>query len=92
MCRIAKQLLAEKLIDDFYESHIRHGGEDPLNKSRLDEQLKELLPPDQHELLYRWEAQCAENGGRELRKFAQFFVDILMSKSCQEEDEGGMLE
>ncbi|TDY40454.1 hypothetical protein C7445_1214 [Alicyclobacillus sacchari] len=90
MCRIGKQLLAENLIDDFYEDHIRNDGGEPLNKSTLDERLKELLPPDQHDLLYRWEAECAENCGRELREFAGFCAGILMSNPCHEENKGGL--
>ncbi|WP_067625882.1 hypothetical protein [Alicyclobacillus acidiphilus] len=90
MCRIVKQLLTEKLIDIFYENQIRNRGKLPLNKGTLDERLKELLPPDQHDLLYRWEAECAENCGRELREFAGFCAGILMSNPCHEENEGGL--
>ncbi len=42
MCQIAKQLLAEKLIDDFYEGYAHDGK--PLNLENLTERMKALLP------------------------------------------------
>ena len=79
MCQIAKQLLAEKLIDDFYEEYAQAGK--PLNTENLVEQMKALLPTEQHELFYRWEAVCAERYGEELRQFVDFVAGILMTRN-----------
>lgn len=70
MCHVAKQLLAEKLNDDFFEEYVRNGEQTSPTQENLADRLKTFLPTDQHELLYRWEAECAENCGRELRQFA----------------------
>ena len=78
MCDMAKKLLAEKLVDDFYENGGRDREQEPISKSDLTEQLKVLLPVDKHALLYRWEAECAENCGQELRQFADFVASILI--------------
>jgi len=78
LCQIAKKLLAEKLIDDFYESYARGSEQNSITEENLVQQLKELLPTDQHELLYRWEAECVETCGHELKQFADFVADILM--------------
>ena len=86
MC-IAKQLLAEKLIDDFYED-ARSAKQEPQNGESLTERLKALLPTEYHEIFYRWEAECAENCGRELRKFADFVAGILMMNHRHEEGGG----
>ena len=85
MNQIAKQLLAEKLIDDFYEEYEQVGR--GLNTENLAERLKALLPADQHELLYRWEAVYAERCGEELRQFADFVAGILMAAHGHEEDD-----
>lgn len=79
MCPIAKQLLAEKLIDDFYEDYARRGEQNSRSQEDLLKQLKEFLPADQHELLHRWEAECAQTRGNELRQFADFVADILLA-------------
>ena len=86
MCQIAKQLLAEKLIDDFYEEYAR--AEEPQNMENLADRLKSLLPTEQHELFYRWEAVLAEHCGDELRQFATFVAGILMTAHPHEEDDG----
>lgn len=80
MCEIVKQPLTEKLIDDFYEEHVQARG--TLNTENLIDQLKALLPTDQHELLYRWEAVYVERCGEELRQFADFVAGVLMAGQC----------
>ena len=87
MCQIAKQLLAEKLIDDFYEEYAQAGK--PQNTENLLERLKALLPAEQHELFYHWEAVCAEHCGEELRQFADFVVGVLMKSHSHNKDCGG---
>ena len=89
MCHIAKKLLAEKLIDDFYEEYARGGEQDSLTPENLAERLKAFLPTDQHELLYRWEAECVETCGSELRQFADFVAGILMVTHPHAEDDAG---
>lgn len=78
LCQIAKKLLAEKLIDDFYEDYVRGGEQNSITQENLVQQLKVLLPIDQHELLYRWETECVEICGHELRQFADFVAGILV--------------
>ncbi|KYP81981.1 hypothetical protein AYJ22_15710 [Ferroacidibacillus organovorans] len=76
MNELAKKLLAEKLVDDFYEEDVRENtgpGEDELS-----EQLKMLIPADKRELLLLWEAQCAEGCGQELRRFADFVARMIL--------------
>ncbi|MCY0875919.1 MAG: hypothetical protein OWT28_06595 [Firmicutes bacterium] len=93
MRSIATQLLSEKLVDDFYEQSGEtrgHEGRDlSLSAQELTEQLKSLLPVDQHELLFRWEAHCNEIGSLELRRFADFMAEMLMSLPSQVSIEGG---
>ena len=67
MSELARRLLAEKLIDDFYEDDVR--GAEPLEKDRLTEQLKTLIPSDKRELLFLWEAQCADYVVRAMPEF-----------------------
>ena len=76
MSELARRLLAEKLIDDFYEDDVR--GAEPLEKDGLTEQLKTLIPSDKRELLFLWEAQCAEECGRELRRFADYVARAML--------------
>jgi len=76
MNELARKLLAEKLVDDFYEEDVRENtgpGEDELS-----EQLKMLIPAEKRELLLLWEAQCAENCGQELQRFANFVVRMIL--------------
>ena len=89
MCHIAKKLLAEKLIDDFYEGYARGGEQNSLTQENWADRLKAFLPTDQHELLYRWEAECVETCGHELRQFADFVAGILMAAHLHEEDDAG---
>lgn len=88
MCGLANRLLAEKLIDDFYEEEGTKGNESVESTTdALTEELKSLLPTDSHALLFRWEAQCAETCGKELRRFAQFMADTLLAGvQCTETD------
>lgn len=79
MSELARRLLAEKLIDDFYEDDVRGAG--PLEKDGLTEQLKTLIPSDKRELLFLWEAQCAEECGRELRRFADYVARAMLEFS-----------
>jgi hypothetical protein len=76
MCQIAKQLLVEKLIDDFYDEHGFIG--QSANTENFMEWVKTVLPAEQLDLLYRWEAAYAERCGEELRQFADFVAGILM--------------
>ncbi|MHB1682962.1 MAG: hypothetical protein ACYCYO_09105 [Bacilli bacterium] len=86
MSELARRLLAEKLIDDFYEDDVR--GAEPLEKDGLTEQLKTLVPSDKQELLFLWEAQCAEECGRELRRFAVYVAKMILEyPSCADEME-----
>lgn len=89
MCHIAKKLLAEKLIDDFYEGYVRDGEQVLPTQENLVNKPKALLPTDQHELLYRWEAECVEICGHELRQFADFIAGILMATHPHAEDDAG---
>lgn len=86
MYQIVKQLLSEKLIDDFYDEY-EFGGKSANTESFM-EQLKAMLPTEQHELLYRWESVYAEHCGEELRQFADFVAGILMTAHRHEEDGG----
>lgn len=79
MCPLAKRLLAEKLIDDFYDDYARAREQGLPDLSSLTERLKAVLPSDQHVLLFRWEAECSENGSRELRQFAHYMASLLMT-------------
>lgn len=87
MGAIARRLLAEKLIDDFYEQSIDTRQEEQtdlsLSTQHLTEQLKSLLPDHQQELLFRWEAQCNEICSLELRRFAAFVAEILVTLEDQ---------
>ena len=75
-CQIARRLLAGKLIGDFYDEYAQTGT--PFNSENSLEWLKTVLPAEQHELFYRWEAVYAERCGKELRQFADFVTGILM--------------
>ncbi|KYP79538.1 hypothetical protein [Ferroacidibacillus organovorans] len=86
MCPIAKQLLAEKLIDDFYEAYARGGQQKSRPQEDLVEQLKARLPTDQHAWLYRWEAECVETCTHELQQFANFIADLLMATPVHASD------
>jgi hypothetical protein len=82
MHSIVRQLLSEKIIDDFYERSFEEGQSDSRQCSystqHLTERLKALLPEDQHELLFLWEAQCNETCSLELRRFADYVAELLM--------------
>ena len=78
MCELARKLLAEKLVDDFYENRVVEGHVEHANVIDLADQLKALLSVDHHALLYRWEAEYAEISGFELRRFADFVASMLM--------------
>ncbi|EJY56453.1 lipolytic protein G-D-S-L family [Alicyclobacillus hesperidum URH17-3-68] len=78
MCGLANRLLAEKLIDDFYESRVEETKDGEGQSDTLTEELKSLLPTDAHALLFRWEAQCAETCEKELRRFALFVADAML--------------
>lgn len=80
MCRLARQLLAEKLIDDFYEEHSQSNARQCEEPDVLGEALKAALSKDKQVLLLEWEAQCAENCGAELREFADFVAHLLLDE------------
>ena len=77
MYDIAKQLLAEKLLDNYYETNVV-SKRSHISGNLLD-QLKELLPSNKHELLEQWESLSAERCGEELLQFAFFVAEIFMS-------------
>lgn len=87
MCKFAEKLLAEKLIDDYYEESVRDNVQVTQNSGSLTERLKAQLSDEQRELLLRWEAECSENCGRELRQFADYISKILITNSRHEERE-----
>ena len=73
---LARKLLAEKLVDNFYEEDAQTSAEE--DEDELAEQIKELIPAEKRELLFLWEAQCAENCGLELRRFAEFLAGMIL--------------
>ena len=86
MCQIAKELLAEKLIDDFYSEYAQC--RESQNTENLLERLKALLPTEHHEIFYRLESKYADNCGQELRRFSEFVAGILMTNHRHEEGDG----
>jgi hypothetical protein len=82
--QIVKHLLSEKLIDDFYDES-RDREQVPQNMWSLTERLKEHLPMDQHELLYRWEAECTEHCSQGLRQFADFVAALMAHHKTYDE-------
>lgn len=91
MNELAKRLLAEKLVDDFYDEDVR---EDAVSVGdELSEQLKTMIPVDKRELLLLWEAQCAEGCGQELRRFADFVARIILMQEHTKDvaDRNGIL-
>ena len=89
MCEMARKLLAEKLVDDFYKDD--RWEQEPVSQTDLTEQLKAILPVDQYELLFRWKAECAENCGQELRQFADFVARMLMECKPDGEADGELI-
>ena len=75
MCELTS--LAEKLVDDFYATDDRPVACFGEAEDGLKEQLKALVPEDQWNLLFLWEAQTVEAGGQELRRFAGFMARLL---------------
>lgn len=75
MCQMAKRLLAEKLIDNFYDEC------EPMipQKENIMERLKTLLSTEHHDLLDRWEEIYAERWSEELKRFADYVAEILMT-------------
>jgi hypothetical protein len=74
---LVKKLLAEKLVDDFYEEDVQTSAE--AGKDELTDQLKGLIPADKRELPLLWEAQYAEICGQELRRFADFVARTILT-------------
>lgn len=86
MNELARRLLAEKLMDDFYEDDFRENTES--GGDELAEQLKKLIPEDKRELPLLWETQCAEGCGKELRRFADFVARVILeSSNCADDRE-----
>ena len=77
MCELALTLLAEKLVDDFYATDDQPMACSEEAEDRLKERLKALVPEEQWDLLFLWEAQTVEAGGQELRQFAGFAARLL---------------
>ena len=86
MCELARTLLAEKLIDDFYEDDLRPRNALDEVKKEWTEELKQLLPTEKWNLLFLWESQTVEEGGKELRRFANFVAMLLMQGVHVEQD------
>ncbi len=82
---LAQQLLAEKMVDDFYENYARARKSGLPDRSSLTERLKAVVPSDQHDLLFRWEAECNERCGQELREFAHYVAGLLIAEQPLEE-------
>lgn len=78
MYELARRLLAEKLIDDFYEDDLRPRGAMDESKNARTEELKQLLPVGKWDLLFLWESQTVEECANELRRFADFVSRLLM--------------
>ncbi len=87
MSELAKQLLSEKLLDDFYEDDHKHtAAKDETILDPLTEQLKSAIPVEAHSLLLRWEANCSEMYGEELRRFSRFVANVILEESEQLDD------
>ncbi|QSO53179.1 hypothetical protein JZ785_04660 [Alicyclobacillus curvatus] len=86
MCELARKLLVEKLVDDFYENDRETADKEQKYHVELAEQLKAFVPVEQHGLLYRWEAECAETCGQELRRFGDFVASFLVACDFNHED------
>ena len=86
MCVLARTLLAEKLIDDFYEDDLRPRNTLDEVKKECTEELKQLLPAEKWNLLFLWESQTVEECGKELRRFADFVAMLLMQGVHVEQD------
>lgn len=80
---LAKRLLAEKRINDFYEDALRENA--GFEGDELAERLKEYTPVDERQLLLLWEAQYAEDYGREPRRFVDFVAQIILDFSVEDE-------
>lgn len=78
MCKLARTLLAEKLIDDFYEDDLRPRRSLDEVKKEWTQELKHLLPEERWNLLFLWEAQTVEECGKEFRRFAYFVASLIM--------------
>ena len=61
MCQIARRLLAEKRIDDFYDECVSVRTQ--RNAVSFMERMKALLPAEPHEVLDRFEEDYAERWG-----------------------------
>ncbi|KUO96149.1 hypothetical protein [Ferroacidibacillus organovorans] len=86
MCELARTLLAEKLIDDFYEDDLRPRNTLDAVKKEWTEELKQLLPEEKWMLLYLFESQTMEECGKELRRFADFVAKLLMDGTHVKQD------
>ncbi len=75
---VALTLLAEKLVGDFYDADRAPLILSEDVKDDIKEQLKALVPKDKWNLLFLWEAQTAEAGGEELRRFAVFVARMML--------------
>jgi len=83
---LARKLLSEKLVDDFYEEDVQTSAEE--GEDELAEQIKELIPAEKRELLFLWEAQRAENCGQELRQFADYVARMILEiVNCEDDHE-----
>ncbi|MFC4769910.1 hypothetical protein [Effusibacillus consociatus] len=71
MRNVAIQLLADKLVDDFYRQQpefktVRSECTDILSR------LREIVPPEKFEIVHLLEKEYTEESEREIREFAVF--------------------
>lgn len=74
---IVLQLLAEKLIDEFYAQDRPPDDGVGSNHASI-EQLKACVPKDKWEQLFLVESRTAELGAEELKRFSEFVAQIMI--------------
>lgn len=86
MSNVVRDLLSEKLIDDFYAQDLQRASQNGL-KNEWMEQLKSCIPEDNWDLIYDCEAHTVDACGKELRRFARFVARLLLLDHAVEADE-----
>lgn len=74
---IVLQLLAEKLIDEFYARDRPPSVGADSNYADI-EQMKASVPKDKWDQLFLVESRAAELGAEELKRFAEFVAQIMI--------------
>lgn len=74
---IVLELLAEKLMDEFYARDRSPEGDDPEQDKSL-EQLKLLVPKDKWDVLFQVESRSAELCADEIKRFAGFVARLML--------------